>query len=366
MTEMTVNDPVGIRVRVIITEDNIRKLVLQSMPESLQVLETIIRDKFEIKGCFTLQYMDPDFDNQFMSVTSIRDIVDRATIKIFKTSVSDSESEIAESMYDLLSSPDESFTSLLASTSYSTSSTMSSDDTIILSEKDSSESGSSGRTLQWPVSFPIPRFSYDTEMKLAKGNKMFQKDGTLLTATGMKSDILEKLAETVFSYKAYPSDTQVSSVAEALILKHPCLKEPGSSSGYHGWKISLKFKMGNYRSKLRNNGCTELMANSLKRKDGTEKKPAKNIKKPRKAEVNYLPDYPEGETAATLEKERVILLDELKKKGNEKVVLEKMAQTFSHRRQEVVLDKPLVAEFKARWPGLFSETEVSQVYTIYY
>lgn len=39
-----------------------------------------------------------------------------------------------------------------------------------------------------------------------------------------------------------------------LINKHPCLKEQGSPDGCSSWKHSLKFKMGNYRTKLRKAG----------------------------------------------------------------------------------------------------------------
>ncbi|KAI9514972.1 hypothetical protein NQZ68_028924 [Dissostichus eleginoides] len=35
-----------------------------------------------------------------------------------------------------------------------------------------------------------------------------------------------------------------------------------------------------------------------------------------------------------------------------------MERTFSYRRQEVVQDKPLVADFKSRWPALFEMNEV--------
>ena len=49
----------------------------------------------------------------------------------------------------------------------------------------------------------------------------------------MKSDILEKLAEAMFSYKAYPSDDQFCSVAQAFVKKHPYLKEPGAATGYN-------------------------------------------------------------------------------------------------------------------------------------
>lgn len=44
--------------------------------------------------------------------------------------------------------------------------------------------------------------------------------------------------------------------------------------------------MGNYRSRLKKLGCPELEVSTQSKKRGHEKAPAKNVKKPRKAEVN--------------------------------------------------------------------------------
>lgn len=122
--------------------------------------------------------------------------------------------------------------------------------------------------------------------------------------------------------------------------------------------ISLKYKMANYRTKLRNLGCPELSINSLKHKPTDQCHPAYAVKKPRKAEVNFCPPYPAGETQDSLESERLALLTEVKKKHNEIVIKEKMARTFAYRRQELVKNNPMIADFKIRWPGLFSVAEV--------
>lgn len=78
----------------------------------------------------------------------------------------------------------------------------------------------------------------------------------------MKSDILDKIAEAIFAYNPYPRPEEIDHVAQALISKHPCLKEPGSSHGWYYWKFSLKFKMGNFCQKLRVAGCSELRVNA--------------------------------------------------------------------------------------------------------
>lgn len=120
----------------------------------------------------------------------------------------------------------------------------------------------------------------------------------------MKSDILDKLAEEIFQYTGYPQNHQIDDSARALIKKCPCLWEP-SVTGYYGWMISLKYKMANYQTKMRNIGCSEVTVNALKNKSRDECFPAKNVKKAKKAEVNYCPSYPTGETDESLENLRV-------------------------------------------------------------
>jgi len=84
------------------------------------------------------------------------------------------------------------------------------------------------------------------------------------------------------------------------------------------------------------------------------------VKKPKKAEVNYCPTYPSGETAETLEKLRVTLLSEVTQRNNEDKVATLMEKTFACRRQEVVRQAPMIADFKTRWPALFHVREVSE------
>lgn len=114
--------------------------------------------------------------------------------------------------------------------------------------------------------------------------------------------------------------------------------------------------MGNYRSQLRNLGCPELAVNSSQ-----NKRPAA-VKKPRKAKLNYLPPHPTGVTVQTLEQERKELLTMVKMRDNGKNINDKMARTFSHRRQEIVKDSPFIENLQQRWPALFDITQVGLLY----
>ncbi|XP_062412434.1 uncharacterized protein LOC134102365 [Sardina pilchardus] len=195
-------------------------------------------------------------------------------------------------------------------------------------------------------------------MCLERAAEDYQKNGTLLNTSKVKADILEKLSETMYTYTAYPSGAQISDVAEALCTKYPFLKEPGSFSGFYGWQQSLKYKMANYRTKLRGFGVPEVICNALKRKSPADQKSARSVKKPRKAEVNYLPPYPAGENEESQEQERIQLLTEVRKRDNSKVIKEKMGKTFAHRRNEIVNQSPRIEDINARWPALFEASQI--------
>lgn len=55
----------------------------------------------------------------------------------------------------------------------------------------------------------------------------------------MKIEILDKIAQSAFDIKAYLDHCELESIASALILKYPCLKEPGKGKGYEGWLVSI-------------------------------------------------------------------------------------------------------------------------------
>lgn len=346
-----------VKLRIILGENNSQRLILpDGIPESVDELAQQIKRQCGIEGVFRLQFMDVEFGNEFTNLLSISDVQDRGTIKVIF--ISDAPAQPGGSTPPPSAPPPSSASA--SSCSPDDSSSLSSGcsfDTDILSSPESTSSRSSA----WPVVFQVPRFSYDTELQLDRANATFKATGTLLNPDAkLKSAILNGLAETIIQYKVYLSDSEFEDVAEALISKHPCLKEPGSVSGFGGWKASLKYKLGNYRTKLRGLGCPEVTVNALKHKPDGKCSPAYGVKRPKKAEVNYCPAYPTGETAETLEKTRVALLSEVQKRNNDDKVAKMMDNTFALRREEVVREAPMIADFKTRWPALFHVREVSE------
>lgn len=208
------------KLRIVFGDDDICKLVLHAgIPSSLQELHCAIREYFDIPGDFSVLYQDIDFNNEFFTVTSISDVEDRSTLKIVP---------VKSVVLDLCPAEESGFDSPSPQASFDSLSTHSSD-TIILSSPN--EGTRSQRSEPWPARFEIPTFSFDVKQHLQAGNQAFLKDGTFFDNPSVMRSILEKLAEVVFGYTAYPTGIQILAVVEALIEKFPCLREPGSFNG---------------------------------------------------------------------------------------------------------------------------------------
>uniref|UniRef100_A0A8C1PQT6 Sterile alpha motif domain-containing protein 3-like n=1 Tax=Cyprinus carpio TaxID=7962 RepID=A0A8C1PQT6_CYPCA len=324
-------------LRVYISPQNIRKVQLPQLPASVDDLQAELKSKLQLQGEFLLQYEDPDFGNELCNLSDISELpAEKAVLKI----VWDKDSSV-------LDQSDAQSVSSLGTASVSSSASPQTPSAIIQSNLRS--------TSQWPSPFPIPTFSYDVELRLHKGNDAYEQTNKALSVPReMKSDILEKIAETIFALKAYPRPEEIEDVASALVLKHPCLTEPGNGKGFDGWKMSIKYKLGNYRSKLRSAGCNEVSINRKRGSDG-----ASAVKKAKRGEINYLPDHPKGQSDDSLEEERLILVEEMKKKTkNEVLINQKMSLTFSLRRKEIVEVVPMVSEVLERWPAVFLPNEI--------
>ncbi|KAK6479282.1 hypothetical protein HHUSO_G19990 [Huso huso] len=228
------------RLRVLLGQE-IHKLTLPSViPGTVAELKAIVQETFMLEGDFSPQYIDTDFGDQFFTLTGTDEIKDKDTIKVVYIEPPPVVTLTLQECFDTNSTQ----------LSEDACSSGSSHDTVMLS---SPESTSSQRSHPWPAQFEIPCFAFDTELILQAANEAYRKDGTLLDNPGVKSDILEKLAESLY-----------------------------------GWQSSLKHKMGNYRAKLRRLRWPELDVNSVKRKSADERAPAKNIKKPKKAELTQI------------------------------------------------------------------------------
>ncbi|XP_066539631.1 uncharacterized protein [Hoplias malabaricus] len=327
-------------MRVIVSEADIRKVILPAKPASVEELICQLQETLVFDFNFTLQFEDPDFNNSLCNLTDISELPEKPTLKVIPTLQILPIGAPIEQLSDSLSNAD----------------------TEILSNSSSLQ-----RIGQWPDEFDVPLFSVDVEYRLRQGNLSHLKDGTLLKVTKeLKHEILERIAERMYTFKAYPDDAEYDEVAAALVKKHPCLTERGSRNGWSGWKNSLKFKMGNYRTKRRKSGSHDVAVNGGKRgmnlPDGEPSR--KNIKKAKKCEINFLPDFPDGRDQTSLEAARIVLVEEMRKRTpSVMTVKHNMDLSFALRRKEVVEKKPAICQLVERWPALFQENQVYMEFT---
>ncbi|XP_035985885.1 uncharacterized protein LOC118559324 [Fundulus heteroclitus] len=336
----------------VIIEHRSEKLTLSSgIPSTVEGLHETVKDTFGIIDDFTLHYLDEDFGDYF-TLHSTNQIQHKGTIKVVIIPSIVLTCTPTENQTDVSNLNSSSSSASDTRSDYQNSDTSSSQDTVILTPR-----GSPHRSL-WPDDIIIPLFSVATEAVLKNANEEFGKNGTLLNNPRIKSEILEKLADYMYGYTAYPTGLQIGEVAEALVKKHPCLTEPGSRNGWIGWMYSLKYKMGNYRSKLRSLGFPDVTCNSLKNKHHEDRAPAKNIKKARKGEVSFLPHYPAGDSREQQELDRQLLIAESQKKDCT-AVKNLMCKTFAHRRQDIISLQMSIKDIMDRWPALFDVLQVS-------
>ncbi|XDV27598.1 hypothetical protein PO909_031102 [Leuciscus waleckii] len=93
-------------------------------------------------------------------------------------------------------------------------------------------------------------------------------------------------------------------------------------------------------------------------KRGNQDSP-RNVKKPKRFEINFLPNMPSGENESSMESKRLEIVEEMKKRHpSSTLIAQYMDITFSLRRKELVEKEPSVKETLQRWPALFRESQI--------
>ena len=322
-------------LRVIISDVNIQKVKLAVKPDTVTSLAEEIRRRCNIDYDFILMYVDADFHNELVSLTDMSQIDTLSSVRIVGILNTVESVETATNNSASVAVP------LPASSSMRTAS-------------------------GWPDKFVVPQFDHDIELLLQKGNNEYNQSGQLMNLTkSVKTSILKRLASVMYDIKAYPAVSECRTVAEAIVEKFPCLREPGSQNGFDGWTNSIVFKMGNYRTEIRKAGGQEVKVNGgRKSRYSAPNGPGTNvgIKKPRRGEANYLPNASAGSEASLIDKWRTELQVEAKKVTKDlQLIHTGMEATFAARRSEIVTEKPRMTDLLSRWPTLFMPKEVTSV-----
>lgn len=69
-------------MRVILCDGDIRKLQLASRPSSIEDLISYLKTTLTLQYNFTLQFRDPEFDNELCNLTDVSELPEKPTVKI--------------------------------------------------------------------------------------------------------------------------------------------------------------------------------------------------------------------------------------------------------------------------------------------
>lgn len=164
-------------IRVFLTEADIRKVILNKRPATVEDLISKLKESLELDDNISLQYKDPAFNYELCSPTGFEDLPEKSTVKVIP---------------------------VLELAPVSGSNDVSSDTP---SEADTE------RQKQWP------------EHRLRQANLRFMSEGKHVKVT---KDLKHKILDIyiyIYSFNPYPTIAQFGSVAAALTSKHPCFRE---------------------------------------------------------------------------------------------------------------------------------------------
>lgn len=77
---MTANQKMTLRV--ILTEADIRKVILTTRPSTVEDLISKLKESLGLHYNFSLQYQDPEFNNELCNLTDTEELPEKPTVKV--------------------------------------------------------------------------------------------------------------------------------------------------------------------------------------------------------------------------------------------------------------------------------------------
>lgn len=156
----------------------------------MEELNLAIKQKLNITGDFSLQYLDADFDD-FFTLNFTAQIKHKATIKvvIIEPVILNLYPAPCNESYSESVTPEQSLDA--ASTSGTAQDSLGLCGASPASSVSMPSSSSNPEKEQWQTEFLIPRFSVETKM-IERANKVYIQNGTLLTTPKISNQIYLK------------------------------------------------------------------------------------------------------------------------------------------------------------------------------
>lgn len=77
---MTANQKMA--MRIILTEADIRKVILNIRPSTVEDLINKLKESLGLQYNFSLQYQDPEFNNELCNLTDTEELPEKPTVKV--------------------------------------------------------------------------------------------------------------------------------------------------------------------------------------------------------------------------------------------------------------------------------------------
>ena len=228
-----------ILVKLVISEQNVQKLKLQSL-STIEDLKELVKQKANLKTDFVLQYLDEDVKD-FFNLDDIENVTHLGTIKVVRHPAEKTES-----------------VSKKAETALN----------------------------PWPSTFPLPNFETAViKTSLEKLALDFSNGELTVVPEMLRRKIVASMAEEIIKFTFYPSGKDIDNMCRSLINQYPYLKDLGPG-GYSTWCTCVKFRIGNLRKSLKHT-VPEIATNSGKRskENPSAPSPHTSIKKQRTGTV---------------------------------------------------------------------------------
>ena len=123
----------------------------------------------------------------------------------------------------------------------------------------------------------------------------------------LRNEIKDILVDDLLKYSAYPSKAQRDTVCSAVVEDFPHLREP-TGCGYDGLAQSIKDCLKSVR---RDMAIDILEIQEVKRRKAVNC--PTTLKKPKKGEINWQPNYPAGEDEESVKRHMEFMIKESRK-----------------------------------------------------
>ena len=204
---------------------------------------------------------------------------------------------------------------------------------------------------KWPTKYVLPTNRFSTNLTLYLNNKK-------PLTWAMRKELKDHIVNDMQQYGGLtPPRQHLEGAARAIISDYPYLTEE-IGNGYSGWLASMRERFKGLRGEAECDVLAVKLTKKNKSNDNNNEQEMK-IKKPKKGEINWQPNFPEGEDDASIARHKTYMKKESAKDSryqNKESIELKMQATYAARRT-FINSQCTVQELLNEYPCLFTPSQ---------